>query len=246
MKTFPHNPDEATLSARMAADRQRYEAEVTDAPGKPAAHYDSGSRLAFGLAGLAYAFDAPAAEVKLLAVGATRQALRAAARDEPMDPVTYQRYLALSVWTYENNFRGTLTNFDRAQFTNPEMNHDDVVYRVAEAMSALAKKRPEMAVEHADSGLKRITRGLVSTAVVNSVAPLLQIARSMGKGDLYELRGAVSERNTQYLRSISNEAGRADPEALIDVVSLALVRMAAADYGLAVEPKSLYVPTSLF
>ena len=246
MKTFPHNPDEAALSARMAADRQKYESDLTDAPGKPVAHYHACSRLAFGLASVAYAFDAPAAEIKSLAVSATRQALRAAACDELMDPITYQRYLALSVWTYENNFRGSLTNFDRAQFTHPEMNHDDVVYRATEAMSALAKKRPEMAVEHADSGLKRITRGLVSTAVVNSVAPLLQIARSMGKGDLYELRGAVSERSTQYLRSISNEAGRANPEALIDVVGLALVRMAAADYGLAVEPKSLYLPTSLF
>lgn len=246
MKPFPHNPDEAALTARLAAGKRQFEALAGDAPGKPVAYYTDASRLAFGLTCLSYAFDAPAAEVKSYAVGATRYASRAVACEDLMDPATYQRYLSLAIWTNDTNFRGRLTGFDRSQFTHPDIACDDVVYRLAEATSALARKRQEMAVECAETGLKRITRGLVSTAIVNAVAPLLQIAHAMGKGDLYTLRGAVGERNTYYLRSVSNEAARTNPEVPIDLVGLALVRLAAADYGLAVDPKSLFVPWGLF
>lgn len=245
MQPFPHNPDEAALTARLAADEQQFEALAGDAPGKPVAYYAEASRLAFGLACLSYAFDAPAAEVKSYLVGATRYASRAVDCDDVMDPVTYQRYLSLAILTNDANFRGRLTGFDRGQFTHPEIACDDVLYRLAEATSALARKRQEMAVECAESGLKRIMRGLVSTATVNAVAPLLQITHAMAKGDLYTLRGAVGERNTYYLRSVSNEAARSNPEVLIDLVGLALVRLAAADYGLAVDPKSLFVPLGL-
>ena len=246
MRPFPHEPDEAALAARLAADQQQFDALAGDAPGKPAAYYMDASRLALGLTCLSYAFEAPAAEVKAFAVGATRYASRAVDCNDLLDPATYQRYLALTIWTMDNNFRGRLTNFDRTQFTHPDVACDDVVYRTAEAMAALAKKRPEMAVECAESGLKRITRGLVSTATVNAVAPLLQITHAMGKGDLYALRGAVGERSTYFLRSGSNETARSNPEALIDLVGLALQRMAAADYGLAVDSRSLFVPLGLF
>ncbi len=245
MKPFPHNPDEAALTARLAADQRQFEALAGDAPGKPLAYYTDASRLAFGLACLAYAFDAPAAEVKSYLVGATRYASRAVACDGLMDPATYQRYLSLAIWTNDTNFRGRLTGLDRGQFTHPGIACDDVVYRLAEATSALARKRQEMAVECAESGLKRIVRGLVSTATVNAVAPLLQTTHAIGKGDLYALRGAVGERNTYYLRSVSNEAARTNPEVLIDLVGLALVQLAAADYGLAVDPRSLFVPLGL-
>lgn len=247
MKQFLHKPDETVLAERLAADRQKFEALPGDAPGRKAAYYDDASRLAFSLAGLAYAFDQPAAEVKAFAVGATRYAMRAAGCDEAMGPATFERYLALTIWTYDNNFRGRLAGYDRNQFTNPDAPPvDDVVYNSVEAMAALARKRPETAAEYAASGLKRITRGLVSTPVVNAVAPLLRIAESMGKGDLSGLRGAVSERSTQYLRAASADSARNNPELLIDVVGLALVRLGAADYGLSVDPKSLFIPLTLF
>ena len=246
MKPFPHDPDEAALAESLVSGKQQFEALAGDAPGKPVAYYMDASRLAFGLACLSYGFEATAAEVKSYLVGATRYASRAVACDGLMDPATYQRYLSLAIWTNDTNFRSRLTGFDRGQFTHPEIACDDVVYRLAEATSALARKRPEMAVEYAESGLKRITRGLVSTATVNAVAPLLQVTYAMGKGDLYALRGAVGERNTYYLRAVSSEAARASPEGLIDVVVLALARMAAADYGLAVDPRSLFVPLGLF
>jgi len=243
MRSFPHKPDEAVLGESLAAGRQKFE-ELSDAPGKPSAYYSEASNLAFSLAGLTYAFEQPAAEVKSFAVHATRYALQAVACDDQMDPATYQRFLALSVWTSDANFRNRLATFDRAQFTHADAPSDDVVYRSAEAMAALARKRPDLAAEYAAGGLKRIERGLVATAVVNRVAPLLRIAEAMGKGDLYALRGAVSERNTQFLRTASAEAARNNPELLIDVVGLALVRIGADDYGLSVEPKSLYMPTT--
>jgi hypothetical protein len=245
MKPLPNNPDETALTARLAEDRQKFEALPGDAPGKKADYYDAGSRLAFGLAGLSYVLDQPVADVKLFATHATRYAQRAVACDGLLDPPTFQRYLGLAVWTNDANFRGRLSNFDRAQFTNPDGEpHDDVVYKATEAMAALARRRPEMAAEHAAAGLKRITRGLVATAVVNRAAPVLRIAEAIGKGDLYGLRGAVSERSTQYLKAASADAGRNDPEMLIDLVGLALVRMAAADYGLSVDPKSLFIPVA--
>jgi hypothetical protein len=46
------------------------------------------------------------------------------------------------------------------------------------------------------------------------------------------------------LRAASADAARNEPEMLIDVVGLALVRIGAADYGLSVEPKSLFMPTT--
>lgn len=246
MKPFPHQPEESVLSERLAADRQKFTALAADAPGKKAPVYDEASRLAFGLAGLTYAFDEPAAVVKSFAVQAAHLAQRAVACDDLMDPVTFQRYLGLSIWIGDVNFRGRLASFDRGQFTNSEKSFDDVVYRAAEAFAELARRRPEIAAEFAQSGLKRITRGLVPTPVVNGVAPLLRIAEAMGKGDLYGLRAAVSERSTQYLRAASAEPSRNNPEMLIDVVGLALVRLGADDYGLTVDPKSLYIPVSLF
>ena len=242
MKPFPHKPDEAALTARLAEDRQKFEALPGDAPGRKSTYYDEASRLAFGLAGLTYALDLPVNEVKSFAVHATRYANQAIACDDVMDPLTFQRYLALTVWTYDTNLRGRLAAFDRNRFTNSEIVLDDVYYNAAEAMAALARKRGEMAVEAAERGLKRIARGVVSTPIVNRVAPLLRVAECIGKGDLNSLRGAVSERNTQYLRAASVEASRHNPEFLVDVVGLALVRMAAADYGLSVEPKSLFMP----
>jgi len=244
LRPFLHQPDEAALTTRLREDSAKFEALPGDAPGRHAAYYHDASKLAFGLAGLTYALEHPVAETKSFAVYATRYAQREVACDELLDPMTFQRYLSLSVWTYETNFRGRLAGFDRGQFTNPEIAFDDVIYKLAEAMAALARKRPEMAAEHAESGLKRIARGLVSTATVNSVAPLLRVAECVAKGDLQGLRGAVSERSTQYLRMASSEASRANPEILIDVVGLAIVRMAAADYGLSVEPKSLFMPTT--
>lgn len=246
MKPFPHQPDEAALSERLTSDRQKFESLPGDAPGKKAAYYDECSRLAFSLAGLAHAFDHPPAEVKSFAVHATRYAQRAVSCDEPLDPSTFERYLGLAICTGDANFRSRLAGFDRTQFTPPDVALDDVVYRAAEGMAALAKRRPEIAAEHAEAGLKRITRGLVSTGVLNSVAPLLRIAESMGRGDLSGLRAAVSERSTQYLRAASAESTRSNPEFLIDIVGLAFVRMGASDYGLTVEPKSLYMPVSIF
>ncbi len=245
MKPFPNNPDEAALTARLAEDRQKFEALPADAPGKKADYYDAGCRLAFGLASLSYALEKPVAEVKSFAVHATRYAHRAVACDGLMDPSTFQRYLALAIWTTDTNFRGRLANFDRAQFTNPDgPPFDDVVYKVTEALADLSRRRPEMAAEHAAAGLKRIARGLVATAVVNRTAPLLRIAQAIGKGDLYTYRGAISERTTQYLRVASTDATRNDPEMLIDLVGLAFVRIAAADYGLSVDPKSVFMPVS--
>ncbi len=244
MKPFPHEPDEAALTVRLAEDRQKVESLPGDAPGRKAAYYDEASRLAFGLAGLTYALEHPLAEIKSYAVFATRYANQAVSCDELLDPVTFQRYLSLAVWTYDTNLRYRLADFTRDRFTNPALTFDEVYYRSAEAMAELARKRPQMAVEAAESGSKRITRGLVSTPVVNRIAPLLRVAECMGRGDLAGLRGAVSERSTQFLRAASVEASRNDPESLIDVVGLALVRIAAVDYGLSVEPKSLFLPVT--
>ena len=103
MRSFPHKPDEAVLGESLAAGRQTFE-EFSDAPGKPSAYYGEASNLAFSLAGLTYAFEQPAAEVKSFAVHATRYALQAVACEDQMDPATYQRFLALSVWTSDANF----------------------------------------------------------------------------------------------------------------------------------------------
>ncbi len=245
MRSFPHNPDETALAAKLAESLDKFASVEDDAPGKKAEAYHEGAKVACGLASLAYAFEHPPSEVKTYAVAATRLAGRASACDEAIDPHTYQRYLALAVWTGDSNLRGSLAGFDRARFTDERVNADDVVYRCAEAFAALVKKRGQAAAESAEAGLKRIARGLVSVGVGNAAAPILRMAEAMGKGDLYALRAAVGERSNYHTRFAASASGKDSPESLIDLLGLAFIRVAAEDYGLAVDSKSVYLPTGM-
>ncbi|MCC6539468.1 MAG: immunity 49 family protein [Bryobacterales bacterium] len=245
MRTFPHSPDEAALAAKLAENLDKFPSVKDDAPGKKAASYHEGSKVAAELTALTYALEHPPNEVKSYAVAATRLAGRAAACEEPMDPYTFQRYLALAVWTGDTNLRGSLAGFDRTMFTDERVNADDVVYRCAEAFTALVKKRGQAAAEAAEAGLKRIARGLVSVGVGNAAAPILRMAEAMGKGDLYALRAAVGERGNYHTRHAAGATMKTSPDVLIDLVGVAFIRVAAEDYGLAVDTKSVYLPTGI-
>ncbi|MBM3798356.1 MAG: hypothetical protein FJW31_30950 [Acidobacteria bacterium] len=245
MRSFPHNPDEAALSAKLTENLEKFPSIKDDTPGKKAAAYHEGAKAAFELSALAYAFEHPPAEIKSYVVAATRLAGRAAAREETIDPHTFQRYLALAVWTNDTNLRGVLSGFDRAMYTDERVSADDVVYRCAEAFASLVKKRGQAAQESAEAGLKRIARGLVSVGVGNAAAPVLRMAEAMGKNDLYGLRAAVGERGNYHTRQAASEAMRNSADVLIDLLGVAFIRLAAEDYGLAVEAKTAYLPVGI-
>lgn len=245
MRPFPHNPDEAALAAKLAENLEKFALVKDDTPGKKAAAYHEGAKVACELTSLTYALEHPPSEVKSYAVAATRLAGRAAACQEVMDPYTFQRYLSLAVWTGDSNLRGSLAGFDRTMFTDERVNADDVVYRCAEAFAALVKKRGQSAVESAEAGLKRIARGMVSVGVGNAAAPVLRMAAAMGKGDLYALRAAVGERGNYHTRYATSAAMKESPDMLIDLLGVAFIRVAAEDYGLAVDSKTVYLPSAI-
>lgn len=247
MKTFPHKPVESALAERFPVEQEKFQEAAAAAAAAPknAEAFHRASDHAFHLAGLAYAFEQPSEEVRRHAVQAAWHGARAVDIEEQIGAARFERYLALAIWTGDRVLRGMLGGWSRTNYAQPENKVDDVVLDACDALAALAKGRGDNAASIAQRGQVRLTRGLVPTATLNVMAPVLRIEEALGKADLMTLRIAVGERNNQHTRAAAWEANRNSPHVLIDVLGLALVKL-GAEAGLSVESKSVYLPTGLF
>jgi hypothetical protein len=245
-RSYPHGLDAETIDDQLNADREMI-AEMSE----ELAHEPDNAMMS-GEIGQAYRSVACYRYAKGESASAVRGDLatglnlmtRGFGLGLVTDPYDFVQMLALSEVLADSGALSALGRAERDSYTNEDVEAGEVVYAVAEAMRAASRAdwsamTAPLAPYLGASPPKRMLRydKLV-------YFPLIELFAALEARDGLQFQAALQRREKDFAQFFARADDQNDPEALIDMPGLALVRLALVG-GLAVSDASVYRPREL-
>lgn len=248
MKTYPHKPKESDLRRIWQDTLESYQQEAEDVDAAARARKPMFFKLrcdqALDLACLAYAFESPTEEVRRFLAEACILAERAVEFGAKLNPVLYMKYLSLAILCQQDGFRKILEGMQRQQYTNPDIEGDELFYLGAEAMAALSDQKTAAAQELTTRALGRARSGQVDKLARTAMEPVLLLEAAIANKDAQSLASAAEAQAEELRANYSQKAAKGYPSGLLDVRGVGLLALARR-HGIQPLPSNVYMPREL-
>lgn len=248
MRTYPHKPSESALREAWQESLKDYDVYTKKVEAARLSRNESFFKIRcakiLDLACLTYAFEAPLEQVRQFLTVACSCAERAVEFGVRLDPALYRTYMALAIVARQEEFRKKLQGMQRQEYTNSNIESDEVFYLAAEAMAALAAGQVATAQDITARALVRVRSEQVNNIVRSAVEPVLMLEAAVANNDAQSLKAAVTAQHDELRSSYSQKAAKGYPSGLLDVRGVAMLAL-ARQYGVQAELSNVYMPREL-
>lgn len=249
MREYPHGLEAEILPDDLAIEQATvddYEGEVENARVEENALLFSGLGTAYHyVACYSYALGESPPKVKELLRKALEHHVTAFKIGIALDPFEFIQLISLAIVLDDREASELFAKQPRSRYTNEDVKADEVVYTVAELISAFVLK---------DKNTSERILGANNPDTMDAKKifrydrmiffPLLSLLSAIQKKDSNKFTVSMNVRETEFVKFFSRTDEKNDPEALIDLPGLAVLIL-AKEQGLAVEDKSVYRPKGL-
>jgi len=248
MRKYPHKPDEGSLREALQWCLGQYKGTMEGTKAalleRKVSFFKMGCEEVLELAYITYAFEEPLQQVRQHLNVACGLAERAVELGTKLDPVLYVKYLSLAIICRQEGFRKMLEGLQRHQYTNTNIEADEIFYMAAEAMAALSADKADTARDITARALARARSKEVDKLARAVMEPVLMLEAAIADRDAHGLASAVKAQHERHRANYSPKSARNAPSGLLDVRTVGMLAL-ARKHGLPADPSNVYTPLEL-
>lgn len=249
MRTYPHKPDQENVefNLRTALEQIRTLTEKFEAAGGKSSNPSFFQILAGAQTATAcglYATEQPIAKVEEYVREASKNLARAIELKVEIDPVEFVDIQAAAVVAGDDNFAALLAQLPRKRYTSEDVDATEIHFLVAEMFSDLILGRDKELTARLAMLKKKLIGKKVSKEEHLWADTLVSIAAAIGAGQQEALDTALIAREKDYAKTYRSPDEREEPDSLLDLAGLALLRLALRR-GLKYSGTSVYLAAEL-
>ena len=249
MKKYPHRLDEETLPERLEREQAKVvedEAEIEEAvKNKRAIFVKALGEEYYSVGVYGYALDEAPAKVKTALSKSLEYHFSAFRMGVVTDVYEFLTILSLAVVLGETEIAESAAAARRDRYTNPNIEAEEIVFIVAELLSAFVRK-DETAIGKilAANNPDEIDSNKIYKYDRMIFFPLLRLMAAIHRRDDANFTALLKARNDDFAKFYARVNDKNMPEALIDMPGLAVAAL-AKERGINFTDTSVYRPSEL-